>query len=1163
MHYFSGYSLNCISATLLFAIFNFMQLTFQRQVLIGISFSILLVLAMGYVSYNALLVQQQNNGWVAHTREVMRASTSVKNRLLAAESNVRGFAITGNSSFETSYLQANGEIWQELDVMRKLVKDNAYQAARVDSLTNLLQIRLQLMGRQYEVLKAGNYDPQTVRDLVSRGRELSSQIEFSFKKIENVEEGLLTEREQQADISSSKAKMYIMLGSSGFLLVIFLLYYFIRKTYNAQVASERQTLLANKQLEELSQEDQRKNWILNAAIELSVAIRGEPTLEVLSQKLIHKLAELTGAHVAVMYLVTYSGDALEKVATYGTGEGVPDTVRFGEGLLGQIAADQTNFRQLEVAPGYFTVKSATGSANPAVVLVKSIVFERNITALIEIGYLNHPGEKVARLLETVSDNVAVAIMASRARQMANELLAKTQLQAEELETQGEELRVTNEELTRQTSLLQVSEEELRVQQEELKQINTELEEKAFMLEEQKRTIEEARDQIQIKADELERSGRFKSEFLANMSHELRTPLNSILILSRILGENKGARLNEEEQRYASVIYNSGNDLLTLINDILDLAKVEAGKIELVHEHVSTELILSEIRNTFQKVAENKGLVLHIGKTESCPEMLFTDHVRLLQILRNLISNAVKFTSAPGKVSLAVTREDGQLHFEVADTGIGIPFDKQASIFEAFQQADGSTSRKYGGTGLGLSISRELTSLFKGSISLKSVPGEGSVFTLKIPFLTESDQEVDAAPVAAEPAKTEIPQPGSQPVAPGKARRLLLIEDDEIFAADMAAKARSSGFEVKIAADGRTALDLVDTFNPTAIILDMHLPDISGEEVLRTLKTDTKTRLIPVHTVSSGEYFKEEMLKNGAIGFMQKPVDERSAQHIFNALKLEGKDLGKQRILLIEDDAYQSKYLGDFLTTNNIFVMYAYSAEEALGILQGEPVDGIILDVRLADMNGLDLLDKIKQTPEWSSLPVVVNTAEDLTQADLSRVMKYAHPVVIKTKKSNERLLDEVKLFLQKIQPGIKLHEPKKEAFSNAVVNADKVFAGRKLLLADDDMRNIFALSAVLEDAGFSIEIATNGKEAIQKLEEIPEIELVLMDVMMPEMDGIEATRRIRQQSKWTNVPIIAVTAKAMQGDREQCLEAGANDYISKPVDIDKLLSLIKVWLHSA
>ncbi|NIJ54048.1 response regulator [Dyadobacter arcticus] len=1140
-----------------------MRISFQQQVFIGISFSIFLVLVVGFTSYNAIKVQLENTGWVNHTREVMRVSSSVKNHLLTAESNVRGFAITNNPTFENNYVQASNKILSEVDVLRKLVNDNKVQAARTDSLSLLLQSRVELMNRQYEILKAGNYSNDTIRTIVLAGKNLSSLIEFNFRRIENTEEGLLIEREQNATVSSSQAKQYILMGSSAFLLVILLLYYFIRKTYNAQIASENETIRANKQLEQLAVEDQEKNWILNAAIEVSTSIRGEPTLPELSERLIAKLVEILGADVAVMYLVSRFGDLLEISASHGLNTKKQlGTIKSGEGILGQIVKDKVEFKKLNVNPGYFSIETATGSTDPAVVWIKTISFGGNITALIETGFLKEPGDRVRKLLDLVSDNVAVGIMASRARQVANELLEKTQLQAEELESQQEELRVTNEELTRQSSLLQVSEEELRLQQEELKQINTELEEKAFMLEEQKGTIEAARDQIQIKADELERSGKFKSEFLANMSHELRTPLNSILILSRILGENKGARLNEEEQRYASVIFNSGNDLLTLINDILDLAKVESGKLELVHEHVATELTLSEIRNTFQKVAENKGLTLVLGKDQSCPETLFVDHVRLLQVIRNLLSNAIKFTSAPGTVSLRIGQEAGSVYFKVADTGIGIPIEKQKAIFEAFQQADGSTSRKYGGTGLGLSISRELANLFKGSISLTSEPGKGSVFTLRIPAQAENG-ETAVGNLNGQEIKKEKIVVASLTAEMLKENRLLLIEDDEIFAADMAAKAQDSGFEVRLASNGKIALELVRTFNPTAIILDMNLPDISGDDVLKELKLDAKTRLIPVHTVSSADYFDIDILKEGAIGFTQKPVDQKSAEHIFNLLKLEGKDLEKQRILLVEDDTYQSKYLGEFLTSNNIVVLYAFSAEEALSILQKDAVDGIILDIRLADMNGLELLDKIKKNPDWSALPVVVNTAEDLTQADLSRVMKYAHPVVIKTKKSNERLLDEVKLFLKKIQPNTPKPEHKKESFSNPVVHADKVFLGRKILIVDDDMRNIFALSAVLEDSGFKIEIATNGKEAIQKLEDGSGIELVLMDVMMPEMDGIEATRKIREQGKWAKLPIIAVTAKAMQGDREQCMAAGANDYISKPVDIDKLLSLIKVWLHAA
>ncbi|MCF2491406.1 response regulator [Dyadobacter sp. CY347] len=1141
-----------------------MRLSFQQQILIGIIFSIVLVVVVGLTSYNAIRKQQENAGWVNHTREVMAVSTSVRNRLLSAESNVRGFAITGNVTFEDNYRTASNDVWAQLEAMRKLVKDNKHQVSRLDTLNTLIQGRLDLMTQQHELLKSGNYRPDTVKSIILKGKVLASQIDFGFKRIENEEEGLLAEREQDAAESSLRATQYIVFGTLAFLFVVFLLYYFIRTTYNAQIASENETIKANKQLEKLSIEDHEKNWILNNAVKLSEAIRGEPTQQELAKKLLSKLVEVTGSPVGTMYMISRAGDVLQLASSHGIDPSatVPAHIKLGDGMLGQMAAEGVGLKKIQVPSDYLNIKSTIGNTDPAFVYIKSIALKGTVTAIIEVGYLNDPGEKVSKLLEMVSDNIAVAITAAHARQTTNELLEKTQLQAEELESQQEELRVTNEELMRQTQLLQVSEEELRVQQEELKQINTELEEKAFMLEEQKSTIEEARDQIQIKADELEKSGRFKSEFLANMSHELRTPLNSILILSRILGENKGARLSEEEQRYASVIFNSGNDLLTLINDILDLAKVESGKIELMHELVATELLLSEIRNTFQKIAENKGLELKIEKAPSCPDTLFLDQVRLLQIIRNLVSNAVKFTSAPGTVSLDIKQEASYLYFEVSDTGIGIAPEKQQSIFEAFQQADGSTSRKYGGTGLGLSISRELANLFKGSISLQSEAGVGSTFTLKIPVQNQEPASDETA-AAVEITKAEEPVKQSPVADNGKEYRLLLVEDDEIFAADMSAKAKDSGFEVVVADTGRKAMELVQSFRPTAIILDMHLPDMSGDEVLKELKSDPKTKLIPVHTVSSGSYLDMDMVKEGAIGFMQKPVDEKSAERIFTLLKLESGKTEQQKILLIEDDQYQSKYLGDFLTANNIFVLYAFSGSEALSILNSKTVDGIILDIRLSDMNGLDFLDEIKKNPEWSAVPVVINTAEDLDQVNLTRVMKYAHPVVMKTKKSNERLLDEVKLFLKNIQPKTSKSPENRDAFSNPVVHSENVFVGKKILIADDDMRNIFALSAVLEESGFKIEIAANGREAIEKLEDTPEIDLVLMDVMMPEMDGIEATRKIREVPRWANLPIIAVTAKAMQGDREQCLAAGANDYISKPVDVDKLLALIKVWLHSA
>ncbi|GLU52289.1 response regulator [Dyadobacter frigoris] len=1143
-----------------------MRFSFQQQVFTGIIVSIILVIIVGITSYEAILLQQENAGWVDHTREVIRSSSEVRNQVLTAETNLRGYALLNNHAFENAHQKASNNVLNQFSLLQKLVVDNPVQIARLDSLAPVLHSRLNLMSQQLDLIKSGKNSLDSLKYMIAAGQKLSAQLTLYFDHIEGMENNLLRIREDQALVSSSRAKQIILGGTAVFMLVIFILFYFIRKTYLAQVYSEGEALKANAELEKLSIEDQRKNWILSAAVEVSISIRGEPTEAELAKKFLHKMAKLTDASGGLLYVVNRDASAWELASSYAVDmrKDIPEFISVNDGLFGQIIKDKQSLKKLEAAPGYLKVSTGLGNTTPESVFVKTMIQEGKVIGLLELGYLNKPDDNVIKLLERVTDGVAIAFMAARERQLMKELLDKTQLQAEELESQQEELRVTNEELTRQSSLLQVSEEELRVQQEELKQINTELEEKAFLLEEQKGTLEEARDQIQIKADELEKTGRFKSEFLANMSHELRTPLNSILILSRILSENKAARLSDEEQRYAAVINNSGNDLLTLINDILDLAKVESGKVELHPEDISTELLLVEVRNTFQKIAENKGLELEMIKADSCPATLFVDHVRILQVIRNLLSNAIKFTSAPGSVSLIISQSENQWHFEVSDTGIGIPNNKQKAIFEAFQQADGSTSRKYGGTGLGLSISRELAILFKGSISLKSEVGKGSSFTLSIPVQT-SNGNVDFPEiephVPVEEVKIKMPEP-NKIVDNFKENRLLLIEDDPIFAEDMASKARDSGFDVLIASTGYSGLDMAKSFKPTAIILDMHLPDISGEEVLKELKSDSKTSLIPVHTVSAGDESIAQMLEEGAIGFMQKPVDKKSAEFIFNLLKLEGSNSEKKRILLIEDDAYQSQYFGDFLENNNLFVLYAYSGAEALSLLSRETVDGIILDIRLSDMNGLNLLDQIKQDPKWANLPVVVNTAEDLSQEDLSKVMRYSHPVVMKTRKSNERLLDEVNLFLKKFQPKQAPSIQKAQQFSNPVVHAERVFVGKKVLLADDDMRNIFALSAVLEEAGFAIVIATNGREAIEKLGETKDIDLILMDVMMPEMDGIEATKLIRKEQKWNNLPIIAVTAKAMQGDRELCLSAGANDYISKPVDIDKLLSLIKVWLHS-
>ena len=1142
------------------------RLSFLSKAFLGVAAAIILVLFVGIFSYKSIQLQRESAEWVDHTREVISISNELKNLLLTMETSVRGFALTGKDIFKSNFQSSSFRLRSDLERLEAIVEDNPQQKTRTDSLEVQVYQKLNVMNRQFVELNASQGDISTIQPFIMRGRQLSENINNIFGAIENEEQKLLTARRMLAEESSNTAERYIIIGNGLFLVVILMLSWIVRSTYLSQLKSEKATNEVNESLELLAKEDHEKNWILNGALEIGAAIRGDLSISRLTKRFLKKLAETAGADLAVVYITDRSGEALELTHVYGIDDtqSVPQKIELGKGLLGQVAAESIVVKKMDVVPGYFRLTSGVGEARAGVVYIKSLMFDNQVIAVIELGFLHDPGRRVAKLMEAISESVSATIMAAKERQRTQELLQQTQLQADELLSQQEEMKVINEELSKQTSMLRVSDEELREQQEELKQINTELEEKAFLLEEQNSTIEEARDQMQIKAEELERAGKFKSEFLANMSHELRTPLNSILILSQILRENKGARLSSEEERYASVINTSGNDLLTLINDILDLAKVEAGKVELHYEYVPTESLLQNMRDLFQKMCDNKGIGLVLEKSVDCPELLWVDPVRILQIVRNLLSNAVKFTSAPGSVSLRISKDEEYLKFAVTDTGIGIPLEKQQAIFEAFQQADGSTSRKYGGTGLGLSISKELASLLRGRITLKSEHGRGSEFCLIIPLESnESRFETEIPSYFSNGSYITHSESANNEEAPS---RLLIIEDDEIFANDMAEKALNFGFEVVIALTGKEGLEKVKTFKPTAITLDVFLPDISGEEVLDRLKNDSETKHIPVHIVSSGSDALRENAVERTVGIIQKPVDKIQAGKLFELLKLKGSDLSKQRLLLVEDDRLQSKFLGDYLSENDIVVLYAFTAAEALTQLATDKIDGIILDVNLSDRSGLELLDDIKKHSEWNKIPVVINTAEDLSHEDLAKIMRYAHPIVMKTRKSNERLLDEVKQFLRNVAPEKSAPESSPAAnilTEKPVESVKKKDAGQKILLADDDMRNIFALSAVLQEEGYDIEIAGNGFEVLEKLNTIDNIGLILMDVMMPEMDGIEATKRIRQDSNWAELPIIAVTAKAMSSDRQLCLDAGASDYISKPLDIEKLMSLIKVWVHSA
>ncbi|WP_369804042.1 response regulator [Siphonobacter sp. SORGH_AS_0500] len=751
-------------------------------------------------------------------------------------------------------------------------------------------------------------------------------------------------------------------------------------------------------------------------------------------------------------------------------------------------------------------------------------------------------------------------------------LEETQAQAEELQAQHNELENLNAELEAQSQKLQASEEELRVQQEELLQSNTELEERSLLL-------EEKNEEIQRKAEELEISTRYKSEFLANMSHELRTPLNSILLLSRLLAENNENHLSKDEVEYAQVINNSGNGLLGLIDEILDLSKIEAGQMKLEFMNVSTNEITDELKALFTPLAKDKKLDFKVKVADTIPAYLETDRLRLGQILKNLLSNAIKFTSE-GEVSLTLekdTKYDNSVRFIVKDTGIGIPKEKQHLIFEAFQQADGSTKRKYGGTGLGLSISRELVKLLGGELVVTSEVNKGSEFTLHLPIskLNRIEiEEIEVTPVIIkkeeekpQPAKektteflsTTIPAniPDDRQSIEKDDKVILIIEDDTAFAKSLLDYSRKKGYKGIVSVRGDEGLKLAGLYKPAGILLDIQLPIMSGWEVMDALKADPQTRPIPVHIMSSHKMKTESLLK-GAVDFVNKPMAFEQMKDVFEKIEYV-LNRNAKKVLIIEDNPKHAKALAYFLETFNINSELKSDVDQGIQALRRKDIDCVILDMGIPDSKAYDMLEQARKDPDFENLPIIIFTGKSLSLSEELKIKKYADSIIVKTAHSYQRMLDEVSLFLHLVEDN--KQSEKKEGRYKKLGELSQILKGKNVLVADDDIRNIFSLSKALENYQMNVITALDGKEALQKLEENAHIDIVLLDMMMPQMDGYETARKIRENYLWKDMPVIAVTAKAMTGDREKCIQAGASDYITKPVDIDQLLSLLRVWLY--
>lgn len=904
----------------------------------------------------------------------------------------------------------------------------------------------------------------------------------------------------------------------------------------------------------------RQAWFKNGQNSLNVILRGDKSTAELTDQALTFLAEYLGAGVGVLYVYDHEQAELLITASYAfvRRKRLNDRIAVGEGLAGQAARERKLICLSPAPPGYLPISSGIGEAQPVSIAALPLLHADNLTGVLEIGAFKQLSDDELAFLEQCSEPIAIALSVNRARQRVNQLLEQTQAQAEELQVQQEELQQSNEELEERAELLEQQREEIRAKN---------------------RTVEQASFELQRKAEELERVSAYKSEFLANMSHELRTPLNSMMILSSLLQDNREGNLTDKQVEFAATINTAGRDLLNLINDILDLSKIESGHLEFHFEELQLQEICDQMLALFHPIAIDRDITLSAQLDTEAPGSLVTDSQRCMQILKNLLSNACKFTRQ-GSVSLHIFRPQRHQNplgsdavaFAVSDTGIGIPADKQRLIFNAFQQADGSTSRTFGGTGLGLSISRQLARSMGGDVTLVSEPGTGSTFTLYLPVTQTGQPKVEKAIdliPSAEPVNTSSKTPilASLPAASSaddreqltdNSKSILVIEDDPTFAGILVDMVRERGFSALVAADGEAGIALAEQYLPNAIILDVMLPHIDGWGVMRSLKDNPKTRHIPVHFITCLEE-RQKALNMGAIGFVTKPVSSDQLDNVLSALE-QAISKTTKRLLIVEDDPAQAQAMVALLEERSVTISVAGSGAAAIELLGRDSFDCIVLDLGLSDMGAYELLEELKRLDPERRIPVIIHTGRELTRDDELKLHHYAESIIVKGAKSPERLLNEVTLFLHLVESTL---DPGKQRMIRAALDKEAMLAGKKVLIVDDDMRNIFSLSSALSEKEIIIYEAENGSEALKRLDEFPDINLVLMDIMMPEMDGYEAMRLIRKDPRFTNLPIIALTAKAMKGDREECLKAGASDYIPKPVDMEKLFSLLRVWLYSA
>ncbi|MBV7543027.1 response regulator [Acidovorax sp. sic0104] len=1138
-----------------------------RTLMAGFVVAALATLVIALVNFRASETRGDAVAAMDRTTLAMRQLNLFNSALKDAETGQRGFLLTGEAAYLQPYQLALTTLERQMTALKASSAGEAIHLRLITQIDDLSRQKLRELNDTIDLYKAGNREAAMAvvrtdagKNLMDRVRDLSSDL-FTLQSQQ-------LETRRQAWVDAATMSAYYSWGGSLLLLGLI--------CASAAMTSREY------------RSKSRQSWVSAGLTGLGQRLQGDHRLEDIGRLALEYLAGYLKANVGAGY-VAEQGGGFSLFGGYALPrERLTQTLLADEGLVGEAARTRTLLHVRDVPSTHLLVSSSTGQSSPAELLVAPAVENGKVYAVIELGFYRALDDAERSLMERASEMLAIAIRSGADRTRLEALLEETQRQSEELQTQQEELRVNNEELEQQSRILQESQAQMEVQQTELEQTNAHLEEQTQQLEYQREQLLRAQGALTDKARELETASQYKSEFLANMSHELRTPLNSTLILAKLLADNKPGNLSGDQVKYAQTIYSAGNDLLALINDILDLAKIEAGQATVSVEPVHVGKAVQALVEPLRLLAQEKGLALSASVAPDVPTME-TDPLRLGQVLKNLLSNALKFTEK-GSITLQVSRGAGDtVAFAVRDTGIGIPAHQQELIFEAFRQADGSTHRKYGGTGLGLSISRDLAQLLGGAITVQSTPGEGSVFTLTLPArlaalqgqpvatatASYSQQPALAAPAAAlapghAQAGSALPPldatggadtHGAAPPAPVRAgaRSILVVEDDERFAQILSDLAREMDFESHMAHNAADGLAMAARLLPSAIVLDVNLPDFSGLGVLDQLKRNPVTRHIPVHVVSVADYSQEAMGR-GAVGYALKPVKR---DELVQALhRLEAKfTQNLRRVLVVEDDERQRESVRHLLSRDDVEIVCAGTASVALDHLRGSTFDCMVMDLNLPDLTGFELLEQMTEQDGVSFPPVIVYTGRALSRDEEQQLRRFSKSIIVKDARSPERLLDEVTLFLHQVESELSAEH---RQMLQAARSRETALEGRNVLVVEDDVRNVFALSSILEPTGIKLQIARNGREALEALERAdangPAVDLVLMDIMMPEMDGYTAMREIRTRPAWRRLPIIALTAKAMKDDQEKCLAAGANDYIAKPLDVEKLLSLVRVWM---